>query len=157
MPLRGGEPSTSRVLTRSLTHPPHTPTPRTHAQAELARTAITQPALLLHSVAVLRVLEAECGVAAAPRAGCALVAGHSVGEYAALVAAGALPLAHAARLLRLRGQSMQAAADAVSKVRHRRWGRGQPCAPQHTTHTPHLTTQSALARSPSRLRPAGRR
>jgi [acyl-carrier-protein] S-malonyltransferase len=79
----------------------------------LARTATTQPALLAHSVASWRAL---CEALAArgappplPAAGC----GHSVGEYAALVAAGALALADAARLLRLRGQAMQAAADAA--------------------------------------------
>ncbi len=55
------------------------------------------------------------------------VMGHSVGEYAALVAAGSISLADAARLLRLRGESMQRAADAVSKVRRGKggeWGVG---------------------------------
>jgi len=75
--------------------------------AELMLTTNAQPAILAVSIAVLRVLEAECGVRLADRA--AFVAGHSLGEYTALVAAGALGLAPAARLLRVRGDAMQAA------------------------------------------------
>ena len=59
------------------------------------------------SVAVLRVLEKEGGFDLASKV--ALVAGHSLGEYSALTAAGAFDLATAARLLRLRGDAMQAA------------------------------------------------
>jgi [acyl-carrier-protein] S-malonyltransferase len=85
--------------------------------AALARTATAQPALLAHAVAALRVLGAEAGLAAPgappPRA----LLGHSVGEYAALVAGGALGLADAARLLRVRGLAMQAAADADARAR----------------------------------------
>jgi len=76
---------------------------------ELTLTANAQPALMAHSLAVLRVLEAEGGFRLADRA--ALVAGHSLGEYAALCAAGAFDLATTARLLRLRGEAMQ---DAVA-------------------------------------------
>lgn len=73
----------------------------------LTLTANAQPALMAHSVAVLRVLEKEGGFTLADRV--ALVAGHSLGEYSALTAAGAFDLATAARLLRLRGEAMQKA------------------------------------------------
>lgn len=73
---------------------------------QLTLTANTQPALMAVSMAVMRVLEAEKGV----QIGAAkFVAGHSLGEYSALAAAGALSLADTARLLRLRGEAMQAA------------------------------------------------
>jgi [acyl-carrier-protein] S-malonyltransferase len=71
----------------------------------LTLTENAQPALMAVSLAALRVLEAEAGVDLARDA--AFVAGHSLGEYAALAAAGALELADTARLLRLRGQAMQ--------------------------------------------------
>ncbi|SRR5579883_1054674 len=74
----------------------------------LNRTVNTQPALLAVSIATLRVLETEVEFSM-PRE-CAYVAGHSLGEYSALVAAGALSLPEAARLLRIRGAAMQ---DAV--------------------------------------------
>jgi [acyl-carrier-protein] S-malonyltransferase len=74
---------------------------------ELTLTENAQPALMAHSVAVLRVLEKEGGIVLKQKA--ALVAGHSLGEYSALAAAGAFSLADAARLLKLRGQSMQKA------------------------------------------------
>ncbi len=77
---------------------------------ELTKTENTQPALLAMSLAVVRVLEAEGGIRVGERA--ALVAGHSLGEYSALTAAGALGLGEAARLLRLRGQAMAAAVPA---------------------------------------------
>ncbi len=73
----------------------------------LTLTANAQPALMAVSIATLRALEAETGKPFAALAQCA--AGHSLGEYSALVAAGVLSLADAARLLRLRGQAMQAA------------------------------------------------
>ncbi len=69
----------------------------------LTLTANAQPALMATSIAALRALEAE-GIA-----GPDYVAGHSLGEYSALCAAGSLKLADAARLLRLRGQAMQEA------------------------------------------------
>jgi [acyl-carrier-protein] S-malonyltransferase len=73
---------------------------------ELTLTRNAQPALMATSIAALRALEAEgFGIDRA-----AFVAGHSLGEYSALCAAGALALADTARLLRLRGQAMQ---DAV--------------------------------------------
>jgi [acyl-carrier-protein] S-malonyltransferase len=74
---------------------------------ELTLTANAQPALMAHSVAVLRVLEREGGFDLAARV--ALVAGHSLGEYSALTAARAFSLPTAARLLRLRGEAMQRA------------------------------------------------
>jgi [acyl-carrier-protein] S-malonyltransferase len=65
---------------------------------------------MAHSLAVLRVLESEGGISLKQKA--AVVAGHSLGEYSALAAAHAFPLAAAARLLKLRGQSMQKAVPA---------------------------------------------
>ena len=76
-------------------------------EAELTLTENAQPALMALGVAIVRVLEKECGLDLAKHA--RLVAGHSLGEYSALCAAGAFRLADAARLLRLRGQAMQAA------------------------------------------------
>jgi [acyl-carrier-protein] S-malonyltransferase len=72
----------------------------------LRLTENAQPALMAVSMAVVRVLEAK-GVSVASSA--AYVAGHSLGEYSALCAAGALGIADTARLLRLRGRSMQEA------------------------------------------------
>jgi [acyl-carrier-protein] S-malonyltransferase len=74
---------------------------------ELIRTENTQPALMAHSMAALRVIEQEGGFRLMDRA--VLVAGHSLGEYTALAAAGSFTPAGAARLLRLRGQAMQKA------------------------------------------------
>ncbi|MCJ2140596.1 ACP S-malonyltransferase [Methylobacterium sp. E-066] len=74
---------------------------------ELTLTTNAQPALMAASLATLRVLEAERGLDLARDVAC--VAGHSLGEYAALAAAGSLSIADAARLLRLRGEAMQAA------------------------------------------------
>ncbi|MFO0347451.1 MAG: ACP S-malonyltransferase [Labrys sp. (in: a-proteobacteria)] len=76
-------------------------------EADLTLTANAQPALMAVSVAAMRVLEAEKGVDLASAA--AFVAGHSLGEYTALAAAGAFTLADTARLLRIRGKAMQAA------------------------------------------------
>jgi [acyl-carrier-protein] S-malonyltransferase len=73
---------------------------------QLTLTANTQPALMAVSMAVMRVLEAEKGVKISAAK---FVAGHSLGEYSALAAAGALSVADTARLLRLRGAAMQAA------------------------------------------------
>lgn len=74
---------------------------------ELTLTENAQPAIMTVSLAVMRVLEKDGGVALADKAG--YVAGHSLGEYSALAAAGAIDLAQTARLLKLRGQAMQAA------------------------------------------------
>jgi [acyl-carrier-protein] S-malonyltransferase len=79
-------------------------------EAELTLTANAQPALMAVSLAVLRVLEAEAGLDLARDAG--FVAGHSLGEYSALAAAGSLSLADTARLLRQRGSAMQEAVPA---------------------------------------------
>ncbi len=76
-------------------------------EAELTLTSNAQPALMAVSLAVLAALRAEAGFDLARDA--AFVAGHSLGEYSALAAAGAIPLAATARLLRLRGQAMQRA------------------------------------------------
>ena len=74
---------------------------------ELTLTANAQPAIMAVSIAALRVLQAEAGIHLADKAG--FVAGHSLGEYTALAAAGALGVADTARLLRRRGEAMQAA------------------------------------------------
>jgi [acyl-carrier-protein] S-malonyltransferase len=74
---------------------------------QLTLTENAQPAIMANAIAVLRVLEKEGGLALADKADC--VAGHSLGEYTALCAVGAFTLADTARLLRLRGQAMQAA------------------------------------------------
>lgn len=74
---------------------------------ELVMTANAQPALMAVSVAVARVLERDAGLDV--KSACRFVAGHSLGEYSALCAAGALGLADAARLLRRRGLAMQEA------------------------------------------------
>src|ERR1700704_3716294 len=66
-----------------------------------------QPALVAVSLAAMRVLETEAGVDLARDA--QFVAGHSVGEYSALAAAGALRIGDAVRLVRTRGRAMQAA------------------------------------------------
>ena len=77
---------------------------------DLTLTENTQPALMALSLAVLRVLEKEGGINLKQKA--AIVAGHSLGEYSALAAAGAFSIADAARLLKLRGQTMQKAVPA---------------------------------------------
>ena len=74
---------------------------------ELTLTENAQPAIMANAIATLRVLEKEGGVRLADKA--EFVAGHSLGEYTALCAADALALAETARLLRIRGQAMQAA------------------------------------------------
>lgn len=76
-------------------------------QDKLTLTENAQPALMAVSLAVMRVLEAEAGLSLARDA--AFVAGHSLGEYSALAAAGTFSIADAARLLRTRGQAMQKA------------------------------------------------
>jgi [acyl-carrier-protein] S-malonyltransferase len=73
----------------------------------LTLTENAQPAIMANAIAVLRVLEKEGGITLAQKAD--FVAGHSLGEYTALCAAGAFSLADTARLLKLRGQAMQAA------------------------------------------------
>lgn len=74
---------------------------------QLTLTENAQPAIMAHAIAVRRILEKEGGISLADKAD--FVAGHSLGEYTALCAAGAFSLADTARLLKLRGQSMQAA------------------------------------------------
>lgn len=73
----------------------------------LTLTENAQPAIMANAIAVLRVLEQEAGITLADKA--QFVAGHSLGEYTALCAAGTFSLADTARLLKLRGQAMQAA------------------------------------------------
>ena len=74
---------------------------------QLTLTENAQPAIMANAVATLRVLEKEGGVTLAAKAD--YVAGHSLGEYSALCAAGAFDLATTARLLKTRGRAMQAA------------------------------------------------
>lgn len=75
-------------------------------ESVLTDTVNAQPALLVHSIAVLRAL-----CAARPELKAAIVAGHSMGEYSALVAAGAIEFGDALRLVRVRGESMKAAGE----------------------------------------------
>jgi len=75
---------------------------------ELKQTAVTQPAILATSIAVLRVFQARSGLQPD------VVAGHSLGEYSALVAAGAISFADAVKVVSQRGQFMQEAAPAGS-------------------------------------------
>jgi [acyl-carrier-protein] S-malonyltransferase len=77
---------------------------------ELTLTANAQPALMAVSLAVVRVLESEAGLDLKRDA--AFVAGHSLGEYSALAAAGTFSIGDAARLLRVRGDAMQKAVPA---------------------------------------------
>ena len=76
-------------------------------ESELTLTENAQPALMAASLAVVRVLEAEGGLDIGRHVG--FVAGHSLGEYSALAAAGALAVGDAARLLKRRGRAMQRA------------------------------------------------
>ena len=76
-------------------------------QDELTLTENAQPAIMANALATLRVLEREAGLKLADKAD--FVAGHSLGEYTALAAAEAFDVATTARLLKLRGQAMQAA------------------------------------------------
>ena len=76
-------------------------------ESELTLTENAQPAIMANAIATLRVLETEGGVRLVEK--CHFVAGHSLGEYTALCAAGALPLSVTAALLKLRGRAMQAA------------------------------------------------
>ncbi len=76
-------------------------------ESELTLTANAQPAIMANAIATLRVLTTEGNVQLAEKA--SFVAGHSLGEYSALCAAGALDLATTAQLLRIRGDAMQAA------------------------------------------------
>ena len=76
-------------------------------EEELTLTENAQPAIMAHAIAVLRVLEKEGGLSISAKG--EAVAGHSLGEYTALCAVGAFSLADTARLLKLRGQAMQAA------------------------------------------------
>jgi [acyl-carrier-protein] S-malonyltransferase len=76
-------------------------------ETDLVLTENAQPAIMAASIAVVRVMEKEFGLDIARHA--KLVAGHSLGEYSALCAAGAFTLADAARLLKIRGQAMQSA------------------------------------------------
>lgn len=79
------------------------------SEDDLKLTANTQPALMAVSVAAMAALEAEFGIGA-DRA--AFVAGHSLGEYSALTAAGAISVGDCAKVLRIRGDVMQAAVPA---------------------------------------------
>lgn len=75
--------------------------------SELMLTSNAQPALMAHSMAVVRVLEKEFGIKLAEKA--SYVAGHSLGEYSAACAAGVFSLEDTAKLLRIRGDAMQKA------------------------------------------------
>jgi [acyl-carrier-protein] S-malonyltransferase len=81
----------------------------TGEESDLNLTENTQPALMAVSIAVQRILEKDMGVVLGDDKNTAFVAGHSLGEYSALTAAGTLSLSDTARLLRIRGQAMQKA------------------------------------------------
>ncbi len=108
---------------------------------QLLLTANAQPAIMAHAMAVLRVLEEEGGIRIAARGEC--VAGHSLGEYTALAAVGAFTLADTARLLRRRGEAMQAAVPV---------GEGAMCALLGAD----LDTALKLAESAVQVPPRGR-
>ena len=76
-------------------------------ESDLNLTANTQPALMAVSMAVVRILEKQGGIDLAAK--CSFVAGHSLGEYSALTAAGTFSVGEAAKLLKLRGEAMQRA------------------------------------------------
>ena len=76
-------------------------------EAELTQTQNAQPAIMAVSMAAFRVMEKEMGITLPGSAAC--VAGHSLGEYSALTAAGSFTIADCARLLKIRGNAMQAA------------------------------------------------
>jgi [acyl-carrier-protein] S-malonyltransferase len=76
-------------------------------ESDLTLTENAQPAIMAASIAVVRVLEKEVGLDLSKQA--RLVAGHSLGEYSALCAAGGFTLADTARLLKIRGTAMQSA------------------------------------------------
>jgi [acyl-carrier-protein] S-malonyltransferase len=76
-------------------------------ESDLTLTENAQPAIMAFSIAIIRVLQKEAGMDLGRQA--RLVAGHSLGEYSALAAAGAFSLADTARLLKTRGQAMQSA------------------------------------------------
>jgi [acyl-carrier-protein] S-malonyltransferase len=76
-------------------------------ESDLTLTQNAQPAIMAASIAVVRVLEKEAGLDLSKQA--RLVAGHSLGEYSALCAAGGFTLADTARLLKIRGEAMQSA------------------------------------------------
>lgn len=76
-------------------------------EGDLTLTENAQPAIMANAIATLRVMEVEGGVRLSAK--CDFVAGHSLGEYSALCAAGTFDLATTAKLLKLRGQAMQAA------------------------------------------------
>ena len=79
----------------------------TGPESELTLTANTQPALMAHSMAVIRVLEKDFGINIKDKV--SYVAGHSLGEYSAACAAGVFSLSDTAKLLRTRGEAMQKA------------------------------------------------
>ncbi len=79
----------------------------TGSEADLNLTENTQPALMAVSMAIVKVLTGQGGIDLAKSA--TFLAGHSLGEYSALTAAGAFDIATAAKLLKLRGQAMQRA------------------------------------------------
>jgi [acyl-carrier-protein] S-malonyltransferase len=104
----------------------------------LTLTENAQPAIMAASVAVVRVLEREAGLDLARHA--RLVAGHSLGEYSALCAAGAFTLAETARLLRTRGRAMQEAVPvgegAMSALLGAEIGLAEEAAKEAVTNAP---------------------
>ena len=131
-------------------------------ESDLTLTENAQPALLAASLAVIRVLEAEAGFDIAKEV--AYVAGHSLGEYSALAAAGTFSVADAVRLVKRRGQAMQKAVPVGEgamaallgldiDAAPRGCGRGQPglvaSASSPTTTAPARSSSAATRRRSS--------
>lgn len=93
---------------------------------ELTLTENAQPAIMANAIATLRVLEREGGISVAEKAD--YVAGHSLGEYSALCAAGTFDLVTTARLLKLRGRAMQAAVPVGEGAMAALLGANRECA-----------------------------
>ena len=139
-------------------------------EATLTLTENAQPALMAVSLAALRVIEQATGARAADAA--AFVAGHSLGEYSALAAAGALSVADTARLLRTRGRAMQqavpvgegamaallgldlAAAETVAAAAARTRSVPSPTTTRRARSSSAVTAPPSSAPSPGPARPA---
>lgn len=120
-------------------------------QDELTLTKNTQPCLLTHSFATWKVLQAETGLKPD------MFAGHSLGEYSALVAAQKLPFAQAVKLVRMRGEAMQTAVPsgqgAMAAVMKAEASELEKLCLKHSTNS--QTVQIANYNSPQQLVVAG--
>ena len=117
---------------------------------ELTLTENAQPALMAVSMAVMRVLEREKGFSLKDRV--KFVAGHSLGEYSALAAAGAFTLTDTAKLLKLRGKAMQAAVPVGQGAMAALLGVGLDVARQGCAKPPPKATSARSPTTTSRRR-----